>query len=67
MDWKDKRHNNIDIFDNLDIGQAFIEIDTNILFIKVSYEKAFDVCNNEMIVMDANSKVEARKATLVLD
>ena len=65
MDWKDKRYNAETIFDDLYIGDVYVAHNT--IYIKITDDSAFDVCNDNIESVDARQKVEKRKATLVLD
>lgn len=65
MNWKDNRQTNTTEFGQLKIGDVFVC--TDIIYIKINRDEAFDICNNAADFFNPNDKVEKRKATLVLD
>ncbi len=67
MDWKDNRHGNIMIFEDLSIGDVFIDMASNSIFIKTETNMGFDVCNDCSQEFNNKDQVEVRRATLVLD
>ena len=67
MNWKDNRHGNIMIFEDLSIGDVFIDIASDSIFIKIDTSSGFDICNNCWQEFNDKDQVEVRKATLVLE
>ena len=67
MDWKDNRHGNVMIFEDLSIGDVFIDMASDSIFIKTETNGGFDVCNNCWMEFNNKDQVEIRNATLILD
>lgn len=67
MNWKDNRHGNLMIFEDLSIGDVFIDMASDSIFIKIDTSSGFDVCNDCWQEFNNKDQVEVRKATLVLD
>ena len=66
MQWKDNRQENTMTFEELAIGDVFTDVD-DIIYIKISREEGFDICNNAVVYFHKDDPVEGRNATLVLD
>lgn len=67
MEWKDNRHETIISFERLSIGDVFVDMASDSIFIKIETNTGFDVCNDCLQEFDDKDQVEVRKATLVLD
>lgn len=67
MDWKDNKHDILTNFEKLKIGDVFILPEDNCIYIKITSDEGFDICNNEIGSFLQQDQVIPRKATLVLD
>lgn len=68
MNWEDKRQDNtFKRYEDLHAGDVFVWPVDNIIYIKVTDDVAFDICNNMTQDMRGTENVEVRKATLILD
>ena len=67
MNWKDNRHDILVNFEKIKVGDVFIFPDDNIIYIKITTDEAFDICNNEIGSFSQQDQIIPRKATLVLD
>lgn len=67
MNWEDKRHDILTNFEKLKVGDVFISPEDNIIYIKITSDEGFDICNNEIGSFRQQDQVIPRKATLMLD
>ena len=67
MNWKDNRHDTLTNFEKLKVGDVFISPDDNIIYIKITLDEGFDICNNEIGAFRQKDQVIPRKATMTLD
>jgi hypothetical protein len=67
MQWKDNRQENTISFERLSIGDVFVDMASDSIFIKTETHIGFDVCNDCSQEFDNKDQVEVRRATLVLD